>query len=76
MLLLLCIMTIHQSPGWYGPGPQFILELRPFLSDHFKEDIVDCKLCKEPVIRVSYYRCQKLSSMGTVYHVPCAMTNV
>lgn len=38
------------SRGVYGAGPRFILELRPFLSDIFKEEIVACKICKEPVI--------------------------
>ena len=43
---------ISQRGGIYGPGPRFILELRPFLSEMFKEEIHDCHLCKDPVIRV------------------------
>lgn len=51
--LLLIPPPLWQRPGIYGPGPRFILELRPFLSDTFKEEIKDCHLCKDPVIRVS-----------------------
>ena len=38
----------------YGPGPRFILELRPFLKDLFGEEVIDCHICKDPVVRVSW----------------------
>jgi len=41
-----------QSQGVYGAGPRFILELRPFLREIFgEEEIANCHICKEPVIR-------------------------
>ena len=46
------VILYFQRGGIYGPGPRFILELRPFLSELFKEEIHDCHLCKDPVIRV------------------------
>ncbi|XP_064394464.1 non-structural maintenance of chromosomes element 1 homolog isoform X2 [Halichondria panicea] len=39
------------STGKFGAGPRFVLELRPFLSDIFKEDVVICQLCREAVVR-------------------------
>ena len=46
-------VSTWQSQGVYGAGPRFILELRPFLSEVFGEEVVHCHVCKEPVIRVS-----------------------
>lgn len=46
-------VSTWQSQGVYGAGPRFILELRPFLSEVFGEDVVHCHVCKEAVIRVS-----------------------
>ncbi len=46
------IINSLQSPGKFGAGPRFVLELRPFLSDIFKEDVVTCQLCRETVVRV------------------------
>lgn len=57
-----------QSQGVYGAGPRFILELRPFLREIFgEEEIANCHICKEPVIRVSGYH----DSIVLVY-VSCA----
>lgn len=42
------------SQGVYGPGPRFILELRPFLRELFGDDIIDCRICKEPALRGQY----------------------
>lgn len=43
-----------QSPGVLSPGPRFILELRPFLQELFGEEVLCCRICKEPAIQVKH----------------------
>ena len=58
-----------QSQGVYGAGPRFILELRPFLSEVFGEEVVNCHICKEAVIRVSDHHHNTLYVRLTVLSV-------
>ena len=53
----------------YGAGPRFILELRPFLSEVFGEEVVNCHICKEAVIRVSDHHHNTLYVRLTVLSV-------
>ena len=53
-LFILSVSLRLQGKGVYCPGPRFILELRPFLKESFGEEVPDCHICKDPVIRVSH----------------------
>lgn len=54
--------------GVYCPGPRFILELRPFLKESFGEEVPDCHICKDPVIRG---HCCGADQCGTKLHLYC-----
>lgn len=45
-------LPLSQSPGVLSPGPRFILELRPFLQELFGDEVLSCRICKDPAIQV------------------------
>lgn len=53
-----------QSSGEYSLGPRAMLELHPYLKRVYEDDIVDCMMCRDIVIKVdigfvkSYCTCE------------------